>query len=222
MPKRGWFKALGDEFAGIFNPAVRAHAQQVHAISKLVKAFEVRAKAAARDPAPSLRWLEHNANLGGRLSPQEALDFAQAYVAQAPTVLWSLMQAARETNAEAPVTQVIMEFGKYLDQEDDLIPDGLGTIGLVDDAYFAQRMTANLLQREVHDLKASNQAIAKLLPVVIIRSLDDLISRSIGHVAATLRQFASQRAIFEASFEDSYGKARHRLDAAQIEHIRNP
>ena len=185
MPKRGWFKALGDEFAGMFNPAVRAHTQQVHAISKLIKAFEARAKAAARDSTASLRWIEQNANLGASLTAQQALDFAQAYVTQAPAVLWALVEAARETSAEAPVTQVIMEFGKYLDQEDDLIPDGLGTIGLIDDAYFAQRMTANLLQADVHHLKAS------------------------------------QRELFETSFEASFGAARNRLDPGQIDTIRN-
>lgn len=219
MPKRGWFKALGEDVAGIFNPALRAQTQQSQAVWKLIKAFEGRAKAARKDPGPSLKWLEANGRLSPALPAQQALAFVEAYVAQAPSVLACLMDAAGETSARLPVIGVIMEFGKYLDQEDDLIPDGLGSIGLSDDAYFAQRMTTYLLSEGVGEIRAANQALSSLLPPVIVNNLDAMIQRSVRHVSVSLRQFASQRAIFQATFEASFAQAKHRIAPALLQSI---
>lgn len=220
MPKRGWFKALGQEMAGIFNPALRAQTQQTQAVWKLIKAFESRAKAARKDPGDSLQWLEAHGTLGPTLSARQALDFVEGYVAQAPKVLACLMDAAGETSAQAPVMGVIMEFGKYLDQEDDLIPDGLGSIGLADDAYFAQRMTTHLLTEGGGEIRQSNKVLASLLPAVIVNNLDSMIQRSVRHVSMSLRQFASQRAIFQTTFEESFAKTKHPLDPALTQSIR--
>lgn len=212
MAKRGWFSELAGLFGG------RGHSQASE-VRKLIKGFEGRAKAARKHPGASLDWLSAHANLGS-LTPRQALDFVDAYVAQAPVVLGCLLDAARETSSEAPVLGVIIEFGKYLDQEDDLIPDGLGSIGFADDAYFAQRMTTWLLAEGARDLRLSNKTLAALLPAVVINNLDSMIQRSVRHVSMSLRQFTSQRTIFQQTFESSFAAARNPLDPELVQSIR--
>jgi hypothetical protein len=221
MPKRGWFKALGDGFAGMLNPAVRVQNEQISAVEALIEAFEDRAQAAARDPAASVAWIEQNIDLGPQLSAQAVQDFTASYVRQAPAMLWAVLEAADKTNARIPIMEVTLAFGRYLDEEDDLIPDGLGIIGLADDAYFAQRMTANLVQADPHPLKAANAAMVSLLPMAIADALDEKVSRALTVVARTLRQFASQHAVFEQCFQAAFEKCRHRVDPAMIEQVRH-
>jgi hypothetical protein len=117
-----------------------------------------------------------------------------------------LLDACADAAARAGVAQFVMPLldlsGRYFLTPQDYVPDGLGLLGLLDDAYLARHLLA-----QISALYQQNTGIA-LIPVplaadnTIVRALigEPLASRLDQEVASTI-----QSAIVQANMSQMYG-----------------
>lgn len=66
---------------------------------------------------------------------QGVVTFVREYVEHVPVLLDQAAAAARQMGLGAEVAQMIQELERYWFETNDLIPDHLGLVGLMDDAY---------------------------------------------------------------------------------------
>jgi uncharacterized membrane protein YkvA (DUF1232 family) len=79
----------------------------------------------------------------------------------------------------------------YFDDPDDLIPDGIGLMGIVDDAYLAGRIIENVMAASaklqgpdtLERVRAANEMVRPLLPRDVGDELDRRISEAMTGVA---------------------------------------
>jgi hypothetical protein len=134
------------------------------------------------------------ARLNGRsLSGPQAqgvIDFVGEYIEHAPALMWLIKEAAAKEGALGEVQPILDATEDYFLAEDDVIPDHLGMIGLVDDAYLTHTLMQAISDRHM------SQSGKSVLPVES-HEINAFIRRLIGepfvsildeHVSATLNR----------------------------------
>jgi len=125
---------------------------------RLANALRDRAAAYGRSPAEE--------DLSG------AVDFVREYVEHVPAYLRDGLEAARMVGREVEMTEVIREATEYWLAESDIIPDQLGLLGIMDDAYYSLTLMQAVSDRYEDEsgrvlfsrnLKAANTSIRNLI-----------------------------------------------------------
>jgi uncharacterized membrane protein YkvA (DUF1232 family) len=130
---------------------------------------------------------------GTSLSDQqrrEALELFESYIRSVPELLAAASASAVGTPVEAIMQKVMAAAVTYWDEPDDLVPDELGVLGLLDDAYFSLRllqMVSARLQEEsgqalvADDLSALDDVVRDIIGEGLAEILDDLVILSLSN-----------------------------------------
>jgi len=133
------------------------------------------------------------AERGASLSDQqrrEALELFESYVRSVPELLASASASAVGTPVEAIMEKVMAAAITYWDEPDDLVPDELGVLGLLDDAYFSLRllqMVSDRLREEsgqtlvADDLSALDDVVRDIIGDELADVLDELVILSLSN-----------------------------------------
>jgi len=128
------------------------------------------------------------AERGGRDAGAEDLErgaqFVLSYIEQVPYMIKVAWTAAVNVGLEAEMQRILAMVTSYWEQDDDIIPDHLGIIGLLDDAYCSlsslqtvsdhfQLQTGKYLFPD--DLSAANRAMRKIIGEPYATELDRLV-----------------------------------------------
>lgn len=101
-----------------------------------------------------------------------AVRFVVEYVAHVPAYLKEGMEAARLGGRESEMSEVVRAATEYWRMESDIIPDSLGLLGIMDDAYCSLTLMQAVSDRHELDsgrplfgrnLKAANDSIRNLI-----------------------------------------------------------
>jgi uncharacterized membrane protein YkvA (DUF1232 family) len=116
------------------------------------------------------------------------LPFIQAYIEETPDLLDAAFAAATAAGA-GPAMQPIFDAAlKYWQEPADLVPDDLGMLGLLDDAYLSLRLleSVSAVQRAKTgrpllsiDLEEINHRARQLLGEPIATRLDELVEKTL-------------------------------------------
>lgn len=146
------------------------------------------------------------AERSGREATQEDLErgskFACAYIEMVPYMLKVAWTAACNVGLEEQMKKVIDMVKSYWQQDDDIIPDHLGLIGLLDDAYCSlsslqavsdhfQLQTGKYLFPD--NLTEANTVMRKVIGEPYATDLDRLVIRNIkeSRLVETVKTFSS-------------------------------
>lgn len=114
--------------------------------------------------------------------------FVIGYLEQVPYMLKVALTAARTVGLEGEMHQVVAMVQSYWEQDEDIIPDHLGVIGLLDDAYCSLTTLQNFsdhyqLQTGKHmfpeDLTAANRVMREIIGEPYVGDLDRFVSQAI-------------------------------------------
>jgi uncharacterized membrane protein YkvA (DUF1232 family) len=140
---------------------------------------------------------------------QEALDFIVAYVERTPALLDAAYQAVTAHGILAQFQRVFDTVFAYWSSEYDFIPDHLGLLGILDDAY----LSTSLIQRV-----ASKPAPISGSPLMTLDlSQDNATMRLlIGEPVASRLDDAVEQSFADSSFQDSLTRVFSALMAMQL------
>lgn len=143
---------------------------------------------------------------GKEASPDElerATRFVYSYIEQVPYVIKVAWTAACNVGLQEEMERVIAVVTSYWEQDDDIIPDYLGIIGLLDDAYCSlcslqavsdhfQLQTGKYLFPV--DLSAANKVMRKIIGEPYASDLDRLVIRTMqdSNVVESMKKLSSQ------------------------------
>ena len=113
--------------------------------------------------------------------------FIYSYIEQVPYMLTVAWTSARNVGLEAEMASILEMVQSYWVEDDDVIPDNLGIIGLLDDAYcslsslqtlsdFFQMQTGKFLFPD--DLTAANSIFRKIIGEPYATVLDNIVSKA--------------------------------------------
>jgi len=103
---------------------------------------------------------------------RDAVGFVREYVEHVPANLRDGLEAARTVGREAEMEEVIREATEYWLTESDIIPDRLGLLGILDDAYCSLTLMQAVSDRHEEEsgralfsrsFKAANDSIRNLI-----------------------------------------------------------
>ena len=133
------------------------------------------------------------ASVNGRsvteLEVQKVINFVGEYIEHAPALMKLIEEAAANSGAEDDVRPILDATESYFLAPDDTIPDDLGLVGLVDDAYLTHSLMQlisdkyrsqsgkSLLPLETHK---DNAFIRRLIGEPFASILDDQVSATLG------------------------------------------
>ncbi len=131
--------------------------------------------------------------LRGGIEPDEAeLDrgtrFVIGYIEQVPYMLRVAMTAAANVGLEAEMRQIVDMVLGYWVQDEDVIPDSLGIVGLLDDAYCSLVSLQSVsdhyrLQTGKHlfpeDLTMANRVMRRIIGDPYVGELDRIVGTAI-------------------------------------------
>jgi len=133
------------------------------------------------------------ANANGRrvakLEVQKVINFVDEYIEHAAALLELIEDAAMNSEALRDVRPILDAAEDYFLTEDDTIPDHLGLVGLVDDAYLTHCLMQaisdryrlqsgkSLLPLEAHE---DNAFVRRLIGEPFASILDDRVSATLG------------------------------------------
>jgi len=114
--------------------------------------------------------------------------FVYNYVEQVPYMLTVAWTSAKSVGLEAEIESILTMVVSYWIEDDDVIPDSLGIIGLLDDAYcsllsmqtmsdFYQLQTGKFLFPD--DLTAANSIMRKIIGEPYATELDNIVSKAV-------------------------------------------
>lgn len=121
---------------------------------------------------------------------REALELFENYIRSVPELLAAASASAVGTPVEATMDKVMEAAVTYWDEPDDLVPDELGVLGLLDDAYFSLRMLQMVsarLQEEsgqtlvADDLSALDEVVRDIIGDKLAEVLDELVMLSLSN-----------------------------------------
>jgi len=129
--------------------------------------------------------------------------FVIGYIEQVPYMLKVALTAAANVGLEAAMKQVVEMVLTYWEQDADVIPDHLGIIGLLDDAYCSlvtlQTVSDHYqLQTGKHmfpdDLTAANRMMRKIIGDPYVDELDRFVSKTVDNagVMQAVKAMASE------------------------------
>ena len=114
--------------------------------------------------------------------------FIYNYIEQVPYLLTVAWTSARNVGLEAEIKSILEMVESYWIEDDDVIPDSLGIIGLLDDAYcsLSSMQTLSDLYRMQSgkylfpdDLTAANKIMRKIIGEPYTRDLDEIVSKAV-------------------------------------------
>ena len=138
---------------------------------------------------------------------QEDLDrgvrFICGYIEQVPYMMKVAWTAATNVGLEEQMRRILQMVESYWIEGDDVIPDDLGVIGLLDDAYCSltslQAVSDHYqLQTGKHlfpnDLNAANRAMRKIIGEPYAAELDRIVIRTMkeSRLIESVKSFASE------------------------------
>lgn len=146
------------------------------------------------------------AERNGRTADAEEIELAArfviSYISQAPYMMKVAWTAASTIGLENEMLQILEVVQSYWEQDDDIIPDKLGTIGLLDDAYCSlctlqavsdhfQLQTGKYLFPD--DLSAANRLMRKIIGEPYASELDKLVLNTMRESGAidSMKKLAS-------------------------------
>ena len=115
---------------------------------------------------------------------QRGARFVVSYIEQVPYMMKVAMTAAVNVGLESEMRRILERVESYWAKGDDVIPDGLGVIGLLDDAYCSlsslQAVSDHYqLQTGKHlfpdDLSAANRAMRRIIGEPYASELDRMV-----------------------------------------------
>ncbi len=136
--------------------------------------------------------------------------FIYSYIEQVPYLLTVAWTSAKTVGLHNEIESILSMVESYWIEDNDVIPDSLGIIGLLDDAYcsllsmqtmsdFYQFQTGKFLFPE--DLTAANEIMRKIIGEPYATELDNIVRKAVleAHVKEAVRLLASpeKRALFE-------------------------
>lgn len=117
------------------------------------------------------------------------VQFVVGYLEQVPYMLQVAITAARTVGLEAEMHEVVSMVQRYWEQDEDIIPDHLGVIGILDDAYCSLTTLQTFsdhyqLQTGKHlfpeDLTAANRVMREIIGEPYVGDLDRFVTRAIS------------------------------------------
>jgi len=111
------------------------------------------------------------------------------YMEQVPYLLTVAWTSARNVGLEAEVKSILEMVESYWIEDDDVIPDSLGIIGLLDDAYCSLSSMQTLsdlyrMQTGKHlfpdDLTAANKIMRKIIGEPYTSELDEIVKTAVA------------------------------------------
>jgi uncharacterized membrane protein YkvA (DUF1232 family) len=137
-----------------------------------------------------------------RLELAHGSSFICNYMEQVPYLLTVAWTSARNVGLEAEVKSILEMVESYWIEDDDVIPDSLGIIGLLDDAYCSLSSMQTLsdlyrMQTGKHlfpdDLTAANKIMRKIIGEPYTSELDEIVKKAVAdaHVKDAVRLMAS-------------------------------
>ncbi len=134
---------------------------------------------------------------------QRGTRFVHGYIEQVPYMIKVAWTAACNVGLEAEITQILDMVASYWEQGDDIIPDGLGIIGLLDDAYCSlsslqavsdhyQLQTGKYLFPD--DLSTANKVMRKIIGEPYASDLDRLVIHTMQEteLIEVMKKFSSE------------------------------
>jgi len=134
-----------------------------------------------------------------------ATRFVNSYISQAPYMMKVAWTAANTIGLQQEMEQILKVVHSYWEKHDDIIPDNLGVIGLLDDAYCSlsalqsvsdhyQLQTGKYLFPD--DLSTANRIMRKIIGEPYATELDKLVMttmRESGAVNSMKRLASSEK-----------------------------
>ncbi|MBT8049091.1 MAG: hypothetical protein HKN57_10930 [Xanthomonadales bacterium] len=120
---------------------------------------------------------------------ERGVKFVRAYIGQVPYMMKIAWTAAGNVGLQAPMQQILRMVESYWIEGDDVIPDGMGIIGLLDDAYCSltslQAVSDHFrLQTGKHlfptNLGAANKAMRNIIGEPYASELDRIVIRTMA------------------------------------------
>ena len=115
--------------------------------------------------------------------------FIYNYIEQVPYLLTVAWTSARNVGLETEIKSILEMVKSYWIEDDDVIPDSLGIIGLLDDAYcslLSMQTMSHLYRMQSgkylfpDDLTAANQVMRKIIGEPFATELDDIVNRAVA------------------------------------------
>ena len=115
--------------------------------------------------------------------------FIYNYIEQVPYLLTVGWTSARSVGLEAEIKHILEMVESYWIEDDDVIPDSLGIVGLLDDAYCSlssMQTLSNLyrMQSGKHlfpdDLTAANKIMRKIIGEPFVTELDAIVTKAVA------------------------------------------
>jgi uncharacterized membrane protein YkvA (DUF1232 family) len=114
--------------------------------------------------------------------------FIYGYMEQVPYMLTVAWTSAKNVGLETEIESILAMVESYWIEDNDVIPDSLGIVGLLDDAYcsllsmqtmsdFYQLQTGKYLFPD--DLTAANQIMRKIIGEPYATELDTIVSKAV-------------------------------------------
>jgi len=146
---------------------------------------------------------ERSGKVAGANDLQCGIDFVSGYIEQVPYMIKVAWTAASNVGLQNEMSKILDMVGSYWEQGDDIIPDGLGIIGLLDDAYCSlsslqavsdhyQLQTGKYLFPD--DLSAANKVMRKIIGEPYASNLDHLVIGTMqeAELIESMKRFSSQ------------------------------
>jgi len=115
--------------------------------------------------------------------------FIYNYIEQVPYMLTIGWTSARNVGLETEVKSILEMVESYWIEDDDVIPDSLGIVGLLDDAYcslLSMQTMSDLYRMQSGkylfpaDLTAANKIMRKIIGEPYITQLDDIVNKAVA------------------------------------------
>jgi hypothetical protein len=117
----------------------------------------------------------------GEVDLSGAVDFVVDYVRHVPVLMRDGLETARIAGLEVEMSSVLAQASSYWQMAEDMIPDRLGLLGVLDDAYCSLTMIQSVSERHERetgralfspDLQSANEAMRRLIGEPIASQLD--------------------------------------------------
>jgi uncharacterized membrane protein YkvA (DUF1232 family) len=118
----------------------------------------------------------------------QGASFIYNYMEQVPYLLIVAWTSARNVGLETEIKSILEMVESYWIEDDDVIPDSLGIIGLLDDAYcslLSLQTMSDLYRMQTgkylfpDDLTAANLIMRKIIGEPYITELDEIVSKAV-------------------------------------------
>jgi uncharacterized membrane protein YkvA (DUF1232 family) len=128
--------------------------------------------------------------------------FIYNYIEQVPYMLTVAWTSAKTVGLETEIKYILEMVESYWIEDDDVIPDSLGIIGILDDAYCSlssMQAISDLYRLQSgkylfpDDLTAANKIMRKIIGKPYTTELDEIVSKAVAdaHVKEAVKLLAS-------------------------------